>query len=114
MESSELFAVAAETAALGQVGLERVIDLFGDRVRRESRRGSTTVLIGVGEIELVLIRDRHGEVKSARVDHVVAGVRLKSSDVSLGDWVYAALSAYSSLAKTQEKERDRLREILGI
>ena len=114
VESSELFAVAAETAALGQVGLERVVDLFGDRVTRSTRRGATTVSIAVGEVELVLVRDRHGEIRSARVDHVVAGVRLKSSTVSLGDWVYEALTAYDSIAKTKEEERDRLREILGI
>ncbi|MCL5054138.1 hypothetical protein [Ferrimicrobium acidiphilum] len=114
VDSSDLFKLAAEAQALETVGLERVLELFQDRVHTVSKRKQRTDYFDVGSERFTLERDRDGRVQASRVDHVVGGVRIRSENLKLSDWIATALVRFQAEAGQSAMARSALERLLGL
>jgi len=114
VDSSDLFKLAAEAQALETVGLERVLELFGDRVHTEAKRKQRTDYFDVGSERFSLERDKNGKVVASRVDHVVGGVRIRSENLKLSDWIATALVRFQAEVGQSAMARSTLERILGL
>ena len=114
LDSSDLFRMAAEANALETVGLERVLELFQDRLQTSAKRKARNDYFDVGQERFILERDRDGHVVSSRVDYMVQGVRIRSQNLKLSEWIATALQRYRDELGSQSLSREMLQRILGI
>jgi hypothetical protein len=110
----EMTRLVAEARALETVGLERVLGLFQDRLVTSEKRKVRTDSFDVGQERFTLERDRSGKVLAARVEHVVGGVRIRSENLTLPQWIAAALSRYQEEMGSTALARSTLEELLGL
>ncbi|WP_298346255.1 hypothetical protein [Ferrimicrobium sp.] len=114
VDSSDLFKLAAEAQALETVGLERVLELFKDRLHTETKRKQRTDYFDVGAERFIIERDKDGKVQSSRVDHVVGGVRIRTETLKLSDWIATALVRFQAEAGQSVMARSALERLLGL
>jgi len=110
----EMTRLIAEARALETVGLERVLELFRDRITTSERRKMRTDSFDVGQERFTIERDRSGKVLAARVEHVVGGVKIRSQELTLPQWIAIALARYQEEMGSAALARTKLEEILGL
>lgn len=110
----EMTRMVAEARALETVGLERVLELFGDRLTTSERRKVRTDSFEVGQERFTLERDRSGRVLSSRLEHVVGGVRIRSESLTLPQWIAAALARFQQEMGSAALDRSTLEQLLGL
>ncbi|MHB1522007.1 MAG: hypothetical protein ACYCWN_11985 [Ferrimicrobium sp.] len=114
VDSSDLFRLAAEAQALETVGLERVLELFKDRLHTTTKRKQRTDYFDVGSERFTIERDKDGRILASRVDHVVGGVRIRSENLKLSDWIATALVRFQAEAGQSAMARSSLERLLGL